>query len=153
MAKKKPAKKKKPVQKPAKLKVPKTLSALAAQVFAECAFATARGMDEAMGTDTRKFFLNPDARDYWLRNHTISIPRALKKPGANWERDREGVLTMAIELGRVAIGYARVDATATPFVEVKQAHVELASKDIRDDTRCRAAAKMKAGGGPFCAIA
>jgi hypothetical protein len=152
MAKKTPAKNKKKSVKKKRLAAPKTLTAFAAHVFAECAFATAQGMDEAMAGDGRKYFLNPEAREYWLRNHSISIPRALRRPGANWDRDRQGVLVMASELGRVAITHALVDAAATAFVEVKKAHVEQASKDIKDSTRCRAAAKMTAGGGPFCAV-
>jgi hypothetical protein len=151
MAKKTPPRKKKSSR--TRPRPPKVLSLLAAQVFAECAFATAQGMDEAMAADGRKYFLNPAARDYWLRIHAISIPRALTRPGADWPRDRQGVLLMASELGRVAITYALANATATPFVEVTQPHVEQASKDIKDSTRCRAAAAMKAGGGPFCSVA
>jgi hypothetical protein len=144
---------KKKTAKQARPKAPRSLTTPAARVFAECAFATAQGMQKAMSADGREYLVNPAARDFWLLVHSISIPRALRKPKSDWDRDRDNVLAMARELGRQAAALAIAGATGAPFIEVTQPHVEAASASIRADHRCKAAARIKGGGGPFCSVA
>ena len=140
-------------KKKASRKAPSSLAPLAAQVFAECAFATGQGMERAMAADGRPYVVHPQARDYWLKVHTISIHFALKKKKANWRRDRQGVLLMAQILGRRAGELALGDAGTSSPVQVLKTHVQDASAEVRADPACVAAGKdTDAGGGIYCEI-
>ena len=127
----------------------KSMLVEAASVFAECAFATAQGMDRGMAAaaETRLYVLEPAARDFWLAGHARAIPKALKT--IRWKPFRETILGIAQNLGQFAIEFALADAAATdPAIIVKRTHVKGATKKVQDtETRC---AKGKGGEGIFC---
>ncbi|MGH9409318.1 MAG: hypothetical protein ACRD1V_07670 [Vicinamibacterales bacterium] len=129
------------------------MSKKAAQVFAECAFATAQGMDDVQRQDQggRPYMLDPDARDFWLAGHSKSIPKAMAKPGRKWDVDRPVVLGMAILLGTKAAQYAYAGAgsSAPAPVHVRLVDVKRASDYVRKDPRCVAAAGRERGGGDY----
>lgn len=130
----------------------------AAQVFAECAFATAQGIEGVM--QGRPYRLADAARDYWVKIHTVSIPRALKRPNANWKFDQLTVLPMAQLLGAKAATFASTGIRRGTIV-IRRSHVERASKEVRNDRRCKAALRLyraKSGGpaggaGGYCDVA
>lgn len=130
----------------AKKKAPARMNALAARVFAETAFQTGAGMQGAMGG--KDYFLDDDARAYWLTKHAASIPKALKRPGADWEQDRKLVNPRARDLGQFAAEFALADAGNTVPVQVTKEHVKAASKKVNQDKRCRAGRII--GGGAYC---
>lgn len=153
MAKKQPAasaKKPASISGPGNLKG--TVSKLAAQVFAECAFATGQGMESAMNAGgVSNYKVNSKARDYWLRVHTLSIPRALKQKGRHWRADRETVLGKSRQLGDLAAQLAIADTKpGAQFVEVLQTHVEKASTSIRNQPNCTP--PIGGGHGVYCAV-
>src|SRR5689334_6533386 len=135
------------------------MSVAAAKVFAELAFATARGMDKGITADpaSRPFALAPDARDFWLDGHSKSIPKALAA-GISWPVVRETVTLLAQVLGEKAVQHALADAAASdPVVIVKKPHVKKASDEIQKDPRCTAGKRVTArrgsgGSGLFCEI-
>jgi hypothetical protein len=122
------------------------MNTLAAKVFAETAFETGAGMQEAMGG--KLYFLDPDARDYWLTKHAVSIPKALKISNGDWEHDRTVVLPRAHDLGQFAAEFALADAGSTVPVQVTKKHVKAASIKVNKDKRCRAGRIV--GGGGYC---
>lgn len=153
MAKKQPAaasKKRAPTSGPGNLEG--TVSKLAAQVFAECAFATGQGMESAMNAGgVSNYKVNSKARDYWLRVHTVSIPRALKEKGRHWRADRETVLGKSRQLGEEAAKLAIADTKpGALLVEVLRTHVEQASDTIRKQTDCTP--PVGGGHGIYCAV-
>lgn len=152
MAKKQPAasKKRAPTSGPGNLKG--TMSKLAAQVFAECAFATGQGMESAMNNGGVTLYkVHSKARDYWLRVHTASIPRALKQKGRHWRADRETVLGKSRQLGELAAKLAIGDASpGAQVVDVLQTHVEQASSAVRKQKDCTP--PVGGGHGIYCAV-
>lgn len=125
----------------------------AAKVFAELSFAVGQGLQDAVMADAtqRSLVLSDGARDYWLKGHSKSVPKALKKKGRNWKKDRRGVLLMARVLGATAgqLAYkAAGQKSGTVHVTAKQA--ERATKRVRKDPRCVAFAARRAGGGVYC---
>ena len=142
-----------------------TMPVAAAKVFAELAFATARGMDRGIAADPggRPYTLAPDARAFWLNGHAKSIPKALAAPGVKWPLVRDIVSLLATEMGDKAVSFALADAAASdPAVIVKKPHVKRASDEIQKDKRCQVGRKLaaraarrtggRAGSGLFCAI-
>jgi hypothetical protein len=136
-------------KKTAPKKTPRSLSPLTAQVLAECAFATGQGMEKEMAVDGRPYVVHSQARDYWLKVHTISIHFALKRKTANWRKDRQGVLPMANFLGRRAAQLALADAGTASPVSILKKHVTDASAEVKIDPRCTAG---KGGGGVYCEV-
>ena len=124
-----------------------TISPKGAQILAECSFATAQGIQKVMGD--RPYFLNREARNFWLEKHMRSIEGALMRPTSDWDgHDREIVLPRAKDLGKIAGDLALAahrGGEGTP-VEVTKEHVIEASKRVEDDPRCRAAVRSGAGG-------
>jgi hypothetical protein len=106
----------------------------AARVFAETAFYTGIGIQREM--DQRKFVLTDEARDYWLDRHEETIPRALKSPATNWERDRAPVIEQAINLGIYAAQFAIADHHGAGPVEITREHVERASQKVNSLNIC-----------------
>lgn len=142
------------VKKAAKESAPRSISVLAAHIFAECAFATGQGMERHMRDKAggRPYALTEEGRDYWLTLHTRSIPMALRR-GNNWEVDREIVLVKAQELGDEAAKAALADpnsATSTKII-VDVTHVTGASKIVRESKHC-VVAKGILGRGPYCTV-
>ena len=110
------------------------ISIEAARVFAETALYTGTGLQREMGQ--RDFELTAEARDYWLNRHQASIPRALKAPSTNWERDRADVIQQAINLGKYAAQFAIADAHGGPPIQVTRDHVERASTKVNELVEC-----------------
>jgi len=128
----------------------KKVSELAAQVLGECAFAVGQAIEREMATDPRPYRMAPAARDFWLELHLESIPIALAQPGANWVRDRAGVLLMAGVLGRRAARHALDDAGTAAGITIKKTHVKQASDETSADPDCTAG--TSGGSGPYCEI-
>jgi hypothetical protein len=98
-------------------------------ILAECAIAIGRGIGSKPTA--------PAAVERWRVKYRKSIGDALVN-GANWPRDRKGVLLMSVKLGRTARQLAR----GKPQISVGIANK--ASKIIANDPTCTA------GSGRYC---
>jgi hypothetical protein len=126
----------------------------AAVVLGECALAVGRGMEREMQKDPKRrpHVLNDDARDYWVKYHLKSIPKAFANygTGANWPKQRAAVTLMAELLGAAAAQFATADVLNqnSTVIQVTLDHVKDASATVRGDKRCVGA--KKAGQGIYC---
>lgn len=127
---------------------PGPMTVKTAKVIAECAFHTARGLEQALGS--REYFVSDKAMQFWLDRYSRSIRVAMRRPTADWDgRDRNTVLARCAMLGATTASLAMETAPGTGMIEVTVDHAQVAARRVARDKTCRAA-RLKAGAGGYC---